>query len=551
MRAFVEASRLSSPALPRHEEERDGLARRGALARATLATALFVLGPLGCVRTPDEPADPGLDELCGVEGPVRLLDVPPGSSPGYTPITRMGDRVVIQVADELSSTQEQIWVVGLCGGEARLLATLNADVWAYPGRTDALLGRDLETGDVLVFDLVGNTPPRSLQSTYPARQVVLLGDDLLHVLGDGTEGPLLATQLPADPWKEDATSVELLPSVRVEHVLSDSEYPPAYVTWLWPDVSSATPSPFAFVVDGDDRLVRIDLSESTTQVVAGDVRSFSPSPNWQVDGGFVLQGMQALGEDKYGQIEGPLRFVRWTPEEGVLAEHDFGSGTAATTDYWSLWRRGIVAEWVEPPQGDATAVFHRLDPWEVVEPIKPEVLAAFEIRTPMDERLVLLQHREMPHEFAVYDLDEHVLTSVWPGEVGDAIAHFAPDTLLVDSPSQNKMFELNPRGHARLRASMSLASDGDRWVRLANGEILSLPDSSSRPSSFYRHGASLWRVPPGSTLPRIVASNVWEFRIDWESFDDTGVDLFYRSASDFPARRGIWRVRLNADVETF
>ncbi|MFV8750537.1 hypothetical protein ACNOYE_08285 [Nannocystaceae bacterium ST9] len=228
-----------------------------------LSLAALLAGACSDDTTGPEPAE--LAELCGQEGPVQILALDPDR-----PLARVGDRGifgerrVLQVEyvgeadDDLG--EHEVWSVGLCGEDPRLIAEGDIYVIRYLDIWPELLFEcDAATGRISTLDPLGVQSANVVFETDDCSSRPL-DEGLLTVVAnddDATASLILQPWL-NDPWTESAESV----------VLHDSLRSPVNVS-LVGDVGVGDDE--LFVITADDELVAISRVDGAPTTIATNV----------------------------------------------------------------------------------------------------------------------------------------------------------------------------------------------------------------------------------------------------------------------------------------
>lgn len=277
------------------------------MLRGSIWIAL-ALGLASCGDAAVEPAE--LGELCGIDGPFRLMELAPDRQLQGQLLT-FDDRYVfttVRVQDEGDTvvyTDPTVWSVGTCGETPRRLADTIDYIYVDPRWPDLLLGCRFEAEETVVLDPAGELPPqlvfadvgcfpRASSSGY----ILFEGDD-----PEDPEAPATLSFLafPDDPRTADAEPIVLL----------SPETHPEHLTYAFPRPRIVEDALFTLTTEGT--LLRIDLPGGEITVEQTDVLQYEVSP----DGRYLLyQNRALLGDPERGE---GLVFLRdRTTGEGTL-----------------------------------------------------------------------------------------------------------------------------------------------------------------------------------------------------------------------------------------
>ena len=273
--------------------------------------AVWALGLVTC--SPDELAPAELAELCGVEGPVRLLALEVDQA-AHPEIQRIADRYYLSVKrlqrskGQTKVVEEALWSVGTCGEAPRRIADDVSEVFTDPERwPGVLLGCRRAHDETVSFDLAGDEPPHVIFDHSICR-AERTSHGFLGVVGP-EEGPasLILYPYPVDPRRD-------VPEPRV---LVGPEVTPMHPIVGDLNAHLAVREDTASVLTADGDLLTVALADGALTVEQPHVRNFYISP----DGRYLLYQDLGLTQDDPYRPEGVV-FLRdrTTGEGGTLAQ---------------------------------------------------------------------------------------------------------------------------------------------------------------------------------------------------------------------------------------
>ena len=222
------------------------------------AVAVACMGLLACGSEPTEPVEPvELAELCGQTEPVRLLPYLPWRRyVGAGAVGVFGDRrlVIVHYADTIAAPQV-LWSVGLCGEDPRQLLSGNFYVWTVPGQ-DWPFACKHSSGELFVIDPSGERAPRLLARLAFGCNATRTDFGLFTIATNSEEditGDLVAYPWPSDIWTDELELVTVAEGVR--------------------DLRGSSGE--LFFVNADDELTRMDIEDSSLELVAPQVSAFT------------------------------------------------------------------------------------------------------------------------------------------------------------------------------------------------------------------------------------------------------------------------------------
>lgn len=221
------------------------------------------------------------ERVCGQEGPVRLLEGTAGDAMSFWIVQTIGDRLVVSTGDYLDDRQSEIWSVGRCGEDPRLVAR---DLWLSnlsEAPVDHVIACDTDADEVFLLD-----PSEQLRDAVLLPGVgclsrwSTLGPVGVRDRGDGL-GVAELWIIPEDPFATSPTSRVVADGVRLAD--PESEF---FQSVREPSVAGGA----LFAINEQDALIRVDLSDGTTTVVADNVRAFDAFAT-----GVLWQTMEVTG----------------------------------------------------------------------------------------------------------------------------------------------------------------------------------------------------------------------------------------------------------------
>lgn len=343
----------------------------------------FTLGALALVTCAAEPAPAELVELCGVEGPVRVLELSPDERlVPFMGLHVRGDRLVVlssAAPDEGGSvlgipgpTSGTARSVGLCGEEPVVLGHDLAAVRAHERWPDILLGCvGALSGDLVVVDPAGVTAPSLLvpsgcKGSWTDHGLVdleVIDDTTARVLfypypDDPRSGPIAPVVL-LDPIQRELGSISA--QVRGDEVFAlDLNGAVVRVTLPTGDFALEQADALAYKLSGDGRYLvwqdALSTDDDGSDTPAGDIVLRD-----RVEGGDSVVGHVFL-DWLTVKIRGDYLQLSLGPDEGVrLVE----LATRATLDLPP--DRDLVAELDDGRL--LLSKFANWGPWYVLDPV--------------------------------------------------------------------------------------------------------------------------------------------------------------------------------------
>jgi hypothetical protein len=274
---------------------------------------------LGMACGPDPIAQEELEEVCGEDGPFRVLDIDPDQQLSRLPL-RVGDRRVFKVdrvaPDGAGSFPDvidsQLWSTGLCGESPVQLADDLDQVFTIDRWPDVLLGCKMATGEIFEVDPAGERAPHLVFTGDVRYGCALSWTDhgLLSVSGhDEDFGALMLSPYPDDPRTQTSEPVAVLDPVRITSTGRGGTNIVANSIRAFADSVLA--------IDGEDALVRVDLADRSVTTLQTGVREIEASR----DGRYVMWQDMTVTREGDRALEGKV-FLRELPDgqDELLAE---------------------------------------------------------------------------------------------------------------------------------------------------------------------------------------------------------------------------------------
>jgi hypothetical protein len=277
---------------------------------AGIALSMQVLVGVACHDDSTGPAPADFGQLCGQDQPVRLLPIDPEQPPVQVEgRILVDDRYLFLLRYyEDGSNRFEIWSVGECGEDPQRLAddVLTFLPMAQQPWPDAFLACRAATHEYVALDPTGARPANALSAARNCFGLPV-AEGLLTILGDDETGPLVLQPWPDEPFGEVAEAIVLLDEVRAY------ASPPASPR-LDEHAVLAVGDGEVLAVTAADELVRVDLDDLSSEVLATGVREFSlgPSGRW-----LVWQGAEIIAGSGDG-VEGPVYLLDRTSGESKL-----------------------------------------------------------------------------------------------------------------------------------------------------------------------------------------------------------------------------------------
>ena len=269
----------------------------------------IVLG-MGC--GPDPVAQEELGEVCGEDGPFRVLEIDPDQRLGSSRPLRVGDRRVFTV-DRVSPDsggiypdvlESQVWSTGLCGEAPVKLADDLDQVFTIERWPDVLLGCSSETGEIFEVDPLGARAPHLVFAGDAGEWDCALRwteQGLLSVVEhDEDFGALMLSPYPDDPRTQTSEPGPLLDPVRITSTGRGGTHMVANSIRALADTVLA--------IDGKDALVRVDLADRSVTTLQEGVREIEASR----DGKYLLWQDMTVTREGDRALEGKI-FLRELP----------------------------------------------------------------------------------------------------------------------------------------------------------------------------------------------------------------------------------------------
>lgn len=390
------------------------------------------------------------DELCGHDGPVRILplDADPNFSSAQGEL--VGDRYVFSlrssVETEKYASTVDVWSVGRCGEDPVLLVD-DGDLWisVHPDYDDVVFFCDDSTGWITALDVYG---------VRPAKQVIETRDcfsrwtdfGVLTILADGQTGPLVLHPWPADPLAEAAEQIVLVDDVKI--AAEPQAFPREH------EVFGATATE-AFAITAADELVVIDLDSHAVTILAEGVREFD---HGAVGRWLVWQGVEVTNNQDPKWPQGPTFVLdRESGDITEFAETALAFTVPSTMRLEPLgllhyragyWGDDSADRWIRLPSLDTYAVGGGMQPVQVID----------------DTRALLNYYYMEP--YVVLDVASAEVTTIYDGP-SHAVAS-DDDGLLVLTEDRGELVRVSYSGESRTLArrvnERYLLADDDRVI---------------------------------------------------------------------------------------
>lgn len=496
--------------------------------RASL-TALFALSTTTCGD--DVVVEPDFGEVCGADGPFRVLALPPDQQLRFRPL-QIGDRVLYKIGtrgeDKPDATSPvfdatAVWSTGLCGESPVKLASdvalfFTIDLWP-----DEVLGCTA-AGDVVRLDPEGVEPPHVVFADVGQPFGCGLGwtpHGLLSVEdhGDGL-GALRLHPYPADPRDEAPPPITLLDPIQAY-----SEDSGALGTTIIGDVFSSFQE-FVLAITPDDDLVRVELASGIRTTLQPGVSGFKAS----LDGRYILWQDHVVTDDDERNPGGKL-FLRdvTTGVDQFLIERSLGFSS------WPL--RWIDEGIVEIGLGYLDQADKRVFSLPSLEYVDVPLVQFLIARLSADRWLSWLAF------YGYYDLVDPrtaTATRLFP-RPGKMLYRSADAIDLLDAPNC-----CNTPSNRDVAPIWRVAFDGSapqKLVDRATSFMRRLPDGRYlgpvAPDERWR--SPLVVVDPDTRAEQPIDRDVFAYSIDVSRFDDDGLVTYSVSDGD---RSGVYLVRL-------
>jgi hypothetical protein len=459
------------------------------------------------------PAPGKFDELCGQEGPVRLLALDPDEVPQAAFARVLGDRYLLTLPIERGDADPvvEVWSVGRCGEDPLVLADdVSRLPHFYEPWPEIPFACRASTGALEALD------PTGVQASNPVfetRECFHLPTSygVVTILGNGDTGPLVLQPWPDDPFTGAADQVVLADEVKSTALPSPHLQPTEY------EVLDARADE-VFAITAADELVVVTLDDLALGVIAQGVREMSvgPSGRW-----VIWQGVDVTNEDP-DWPEGPI-FL--TDRESGETTHVADTALAYTFEPMMLESLGLIHYRVGVT-GPAPADFWlRLDTLESYE--VPGALQPLGI---IDETWPVLGPYFGTPYYAL-DVDTGQLTTLyegswrqtWVGEQG----------LTVLSEQGGELVRVARPGESKILAPE--ASDG---VVIASDEHVITPYEVNGDGI-----GSLIIVDPDTHDERYIDDDVLDLSVSLYEEVEGELEVSYAVVDSDPDRHGIWLAR--------
>jgi hypothetical protein len=337
---------------------------RSVKARPAILLAILIATACADETTGPEPAE--FAELCGQEGPVRILALDPDRPlAGVRQWGTFDERRVLLVdylgeeADPVSPYfdseppigDREMWSVGPCGEDPLLLAENQRPVYWYDSRYPdgwpvLPLSCDETTGQISTRDPTGIRPPNVVFETGDCRPRAI-DDGILTIVPNDDEqtGSLILQQWPEDPWTMKAEPVVLLDAVRLPTLMNMLGY------------FGVTDDEF-LVMTANDELVGISRLDGEMTTIATDVHKFEHDSSGRY---VVWQGTELTNGDP-DWPEGPISFM--DRQTNAVTELIEGSLSQTPGSVFALESMGILRLWIASSGVDR---FYRIPTLESID----------------------------------------------------------------------------------------------------------------------------------------------------------------------------------------
>jgi hypothetical protein len=483
--------------------------------QVTLGLALLVSACGSDETAGPPPAE--FDELCGEEGPVRLLAIDPERTLLGVREAEFGDRTLFALNFETDpeSFEAEIWSVGPCGEDPiQLIDGVEGFILGYDPWPDVPFVCDPDSGIRYALDPSGTLPPNPVFETRGCFALET-PEGLVTILGEGDTGPLVLQRWPDNPLTQTAEQVVLLDEARAS-VPTDPRARPELEMLTNTDTE-------VFAITSTDELVAIALDDLTITELASNVREFDH--DFGVGRWIVYQGTQITG----GAAEWP---------EGPIFLLDLDSGISTQVAETSLaftiptslqlHRVGLlhlrIGAYDDPAGLDRYFRLSTLESVSVGGSLSP-------LGTLDETRALFSSFPFAGPPYVVIDVESFESTLLYDGELTDR-PRFDTDGFTFLRREGGELVRMSYWGVPEVLAKH--ASRG--WEQAPSGRIVTpfaVDDEDV---------GDLVLVEPGTLVETSIVEGAYDFSLGLR--EDEGLELTYALADPDPERYGIWRARL-------
>ncbi|WAS93989.1 hypothetical protein [Nannocystis punicea] len=270
------------------------------------------IGCIGAVMTcsacgPEPIAQEELEEVCGQDGPFRILPLEPDRQLLFGWTERVGERLLFvthriapgeEAGDLPRWSEPEVWSTGLCGESPALVASGVDNIFTLERWPGVVLGCDEATAEIVSLDPLGEREPHVVFAGDPeALGCALRWTDhglLTVVPHDDDVGALVLSPYPDDPLTQTSEPEVLLDDVRITPSGESGTGIVADSIRTFPD--------FVLALDGAGTLFRADLADRSVTPLLDEVRSLEASH----DGRWLLWQDSTLTRDDPEYPEGDI-----------------------------------------------------------------------------------------------------------------------------------------------------------------------------------------------------------------------------------------------------
>lgn len=481
----------------------------------------IVLALWGCSDDRVGPAPGEFEQLCGQDGPIKLIDIDPALRPSVVSGREIGERYVFYVAtsasDETHDVHREMWSVGRCGEDPLELAEhIGAWPYAFEPWPELVFACDETSGVISAIDPTGAAPPNPVFESgdcwvYPTAAGVLT----ILAETETETGPLVLQPWPSDPLSEAAAPIMVLDDVRARAT-------PSGQTGAGVVTVFASTDDELFVVTGADELVVVELDELTTTVLAEHVRKFDVDRS----GRWLLWQDTEITNDDPDRPEGPL-FVL-DRETGAAKQLE----DAALTDTFQPFAAaplGLLYYRIGPAHEEGEDHWVRLDDFESFA--APADIGPLYMP---DASTLIVGRGGFLRPWSVFDVATGELTELYSGSSVEA--RFRDDSLQILRSNGGELVSIDFDG-----ASRRLGRHVERFYALSEDEYVITPYGTEPTDSFEIGGiGSLVIIEPGTLDERYIDTNVLAPSASLLDESDDALRISYMVIDATPERHGIW-----------